>query len=142
MENEIIHKELDIIQSIITRMSNNSFLLKGWLISIVVAVLALTRDTLVTNDVTYLSIILLLPLLVFWYLDAYYLHKERCFRKIYEWVIKNRANTNDNLYSLDYTRFKEDVDSISKIMWSSTLKTFYGTTAIILVVITIYNLLN
>ena len=30
IDNEIIHKEIDLIQSCISRMANNSFLLKGW----------------------------------------------------------------------------------------------------------------
>ena len=78
MDKETLHKEIDLIQGVINRMANNSFLLKGWMITIIVAVLALTKDTLVTNDISYLSIILLLPLLVFWYLDAFFLHKEKC----------------------------------------------------------------
>lgn len=53
MDNEIIHKEIDLIQGVINRMAQNSFLLKGWTITIIVAVLALTKDTLVTNDITY-----------------------------------------------------------------------------------------
>jgi len=34
-------KEIDLIQGVITRMANNSFLLKGWLISLIAIVLAL-----------------------------------------------------------------------------------------------------
>lgn len=140
MDKEILHKEIDLIQGVINRMANNSFLLKGWTITIIVAVLALTRDTLVTSDVTYFALILLIPLIVFWYLDAFFLHKERCYIKLYNWVIKNRANSNEFLYDLDYRRFENEVDSIGKIMLSSTLKTFYGIVAVILASITVYNL--
>lgn len=140
MNNDVLHKEIDLIQGVINRMANNSFLLKGWMITIIVAVLALTKDTLVTDDIDYLSIVLLLPLIVFWYLDAFFLHKEKCFRKLYEWVIANRHNSNEFLYSLDYSRFKNDVESIGKIMFSKTLGTFYGITAVILIGITIFNL--
>jgi hypothetical protein len=139
MNKETLHKEIDLIQGIINRMSQNSFLLKGWSITIIVAILALTKDTLVTNDITYFSIILLIPLIVFWYLDAFFLHKERCYIKLYDWVIVNRPKTEDFQYNLNYSRFEKEVDSIGKIMLSSTLKTFYGITALILVGITIYN---
>ena len=142
MDKETLHKEIDLIQGVINRMANNSFLLKGWMITIIVAVLALTKDTLVTNDISYLSIILLLPLLVFWYLDAFFLHKEKCYRELYKWVIENRLTSNDFKYSLDYTRFEENVDKIGKIMFSKTLRTFYGITVLILIGITIYNLLQ
>jgi hypothetical protein len=139
MNKETLHKEIDLIQNVINRMANNSFLLKGWLISIIVAVLALTKDTLVTENLTYFSLILLLPLLSFWYLDSFFLHKEKCYRELYKWVIENRQNSNDNLYSLDCKRFEENVDGIIKIMFSKTLLPFYGFTAIILITITIHN---
>lgn len=137
---EILHKEIDLIQNIISRMASNSFLLKGWVITIIVGVLALTKETFLINDFTYLSLILLLPLIVFWYLDAYFLHKERCYRKLYIWVIQNREASEEYKYNLDYTRFKNEVDGILKIMFSPTLRVFYGITALILAGIFIYNL--
>ena len=140
MDKETLHKEIDLIQGIINRMAHNSFLLKGWTITIIVAVLALTNDTLVTNDITYFSLILLIPLIVFWYLDAFFLHKERCYIKLYDWVIENRMKTEEFQYNLNYRRFEKEVESIAKIMRSDTLLTFYGITALILLFITVYNL--
>ena len=140
MDKETLHKEIDLIQGIINRMAHNSFLLKGWIITIIVAVLALTKDTLVTNDIIYFSLILLIPLIVFWYLDAFFLHKERCYIKLYDWVIENRMKTEEFQYNLNYRRFEKEVESIAKIMRSDTLLTFYGITALILLFITVYNL--
>ena len=131
LSTEIIHKEIDLIQSVITRMANNSFLLKGWVITIIVAVLALKNDTIVTGKSQFIPLMLLLPLLTFWYLDAFYLHKERCFRELYKWVVNNRKYSSDHLYSLDYSRVEKEVDGICKIMRSSTLSTFYGMALII-----------
>ena len=139
---EILHKEIDLIQGVINRMAHNSFMLKGWLVTIIVAVLALTKDTLLTNKVDYLSLILMLPLIVFWYLDAFFLHKERCYRKLYDWVIENRKNTDEHLYSLNYMRFEKDVDNIFCIMFSKTLFPFYGITAMILIGIFIYTIVK
>ena len=142
MNKETLHKEIDLIQGVINRMANNSFLLKGWTVTIIVAVLALTKDTIVTNDLTYFSLILLIPLCVFWYLDAFFLHKEKCYRELYNWVIENRPLTEEFKYNLDYSRFEDNVDSIGKIMFSSTIGVFYGIIAVILVGITVYNLLQ
>lgn len=142
MNNENLHKEIGLIQSIITRMGNYSFLLKFWMITLVVLVLALTKDTIATNDASYLSIILFLPLFTFWYLDAFFLHKERCYGKLYAWVIYNRKITDDFLYSLNYTRFEDQVDGIGKIMLSKTLLPFYGLTGVILIAISILALIN
>jgi len=137
---EILHKEIDLIQGVINRMAHNSFMLKGWLVTIIVAILALTKETLLANNIEYFSLILLLPLIVFWYLDAFFLHKERCYRKLYDWVIENRMKINDYLYSLNYKRFEKDVDNIFCTMFSKTLLPFYGITALILLGIFIYNI--
>ena len=138
---EILHKEIDLIQNVINRMANNSFLLKGWLVSLVVVILALTKETIVATDLSYFSLILLFPVIVFWYLDAFFLHKERCYRKLYEWVIENREKTQEYSYSLNYSRFEKDVKSIFCIMFSKTLYPFYGLVVLILILVTIYNLI-
>lgn len=142
MDKETLHKEIDLIQGVINRMANNSFLLKGWTVTLIVAILALSRDTLVITDVTYLSLVLLIPLVGFWYLDAFFLHKERCYRKLYEWVIENRPVSQEHLYDLKYTRFENEVDSIFSIMRSTTLRTFYGIIALLLIIVTFYNLFS
>lgn len=140
MDKETLHKEIDLIQGVINRMANNSFLLKGWTVTIIVGVLALTKDKIVTNDVTYFALILLIPLCVFWYLDALFLHKEKCYRELYKWVIENRPSSNEYKYDLNYKRFENDVDSIAKIMRTSTIGVFYGIIALILIGITAYNI--
>ena len=137
---ETLHKEIDLIQSVITRMSDKSFLLKGWLITLVAAILALSKDTLITEDITYLSLILSFPVLIFWYLDAFFLHKEKCYRKLYDWVIEHRSNSQDHLYSLNYKRFESKVGSEYKVMFTKTLLPFYGTILCFLIFIWLYNL--
>ncbi len=68
-----------------------------------------------------------MPLVVFWYLDAYYLHLEKCYRKLYEWTIKNRLICKDYLFDLNaYDRFRKSVDPIPRLMFSRTLIWFYG----------------
>ena len=137
---EIIHKELDLIQGVITRMANNSFLLKGWMISIVAVVLALSKETIVATNFDYFNFVLCLPLIVFWYLDAFFLHKERCFRKLYESVIDKRLkNDMKDLYSLNYTSFEPDVKSVFEIMFSKTLFPFYGITLGIVIGVIMFN---
>jgi hypothetical protein len=135
MDKEILHKEIDLIQGVITRMANNSFLLKGWLVSLIAVVLALSKDTFLTSNAFVFCIILCFPVIAFWYLDAFFLHREKCYRKLYEWVITNRPSSNEYLYSLDFTRFKKDVNNIFKIMFSQTLLPFYGLVLLLLIVL-------
>lgn len=141
MENDsiqILHKEIDLIQSVITRMQNNSFLIKAWFITLASVLLAITKDTIVLSE-PYSCAIILFPLILFWYLDAYFLHKEKCYRKLYSWVVQNRSTTNAHLYDLDYKRFESSVPNVGKIMFTETLWPFYGLVAVLLVGITIYN---
>ena len=137
---EILHKEIDLIQGVINRMANNSFLLKGWIISLIAVILALTKDTIVATQLSYFNAILLLPVVVFWYLDAFFLHKERCYQKLYDWVIANRSKTQDYLYNLNYTRFEREVNSVFRIMFSKTLWPFYGLIVVVLIALTFHNL--
>ena len=58
MKTEIVHKEIDLIQACIARMASNSFLLKGWAISIVAVVLALADKTI---EPALLSSFVLIP---------------------------------------------------------------------------------
>lgn len=139
---EILHKEIDLIQGVINRMASNSFLLKGWLVSLIAVILALTKDTIVATQLSYFSLILLLPVVVFWYLDAFFLHKERCYIQLYEWVIKNRQTSSENIYSLNYKKYEKDVDSIFKIMFSTTLRLFYGFIIIVLIGLAIHNIIS
>ena len=41
---EIMYKEIDLIQNCITRMAQNSLMVKGWLISLVAVVFALLPE--------------------------------------------------------------------------------------------------
>lgn len=132
---EIIHKEIDLIQSCISRMAQNSFLLKGWTVSLVAVVIALGKDF----DFMYLCLLLLLPVTCFWYLDAFFLRTEKMYRQMYEWVIKNRNSTDAYLYDLNPHRFEKEVSCELYIMFSRTLLVFYGIPTITLIVGFIYS---
>lgn len=73
-------KHLEFIQGVIARLANNSFLLKGWSVTLVAAILALT----VRNPSVYTVLLALFPALIFWGLDAFYLAQERHFRDIHK----------------------------------------------------------
>lgn len=140
MDKDILHKEIDLIQACITRMASNSFLLKGWAISIIAVVLALADKAV---EPALLSSLVLIPLVSFWYLDAFFLRTEKMYRKMYEWVLKKRAEEDTSfLYDLNPHRFKGDVDSTWKVMWSITLRWFYGIPALITVGVIIFRIVN
>ena len=125
-------EELKIVQDIIKRMALNSFLIKGWTITLVVATLLLKREK-------FQSFIAFIPILVFWYLDAYFLWLERLYRRLYDWIAKNRLNTAEFLFDMDYRRFIKEEQSKFRIMFSITLGWFYGLIFILTLIYVIFS---
>jgi predicted alpha-1,6-mannanase (GH76 family) len=125
-------EELKIAQDIIKRMALNSFLIKGWTITLVVATLLLKGEK-------FQSFIAFIPILVFWYLDAYFLWLERLYRKLYDWIAKNRLNTDEFLFDMDYRRFIKEEQSKFRIMFSITLGWFYGSIFILTLIYVIFS---
>ena len=80
MQNKIKH--LEFIQNVIDRQARNSFLLKGWIVTLFVGILVLPLRS-GSFDKSLLAYFLII---VFWLLDSYYLWKEREFRCLYKKV--------------------------------------------------------
>ena len=125
---EYMIKEIELIQDIIKRMAFNSFMIKGWAITLVVVTL------LLKGTEKYQVWLAFIPLLVFWFLDAYFLWQERMYRKLYDWVINNRLKTEEYLFDMNAYRFKDKVQSRVRIMFSTTLRWFYGSIAILIII--------
>lgn len=51
MSNEELFKEIDLIQGCINRMANNSFLIKGWALSVFAGATAFTQGENLSNIV-------------------------------------------------------------------------------------------
>ena len=99
MNNEkILEKEIDLIQNCITRMGQNSFSVKGWLIALIIAIIALLSENV---DIKFVCMIIIGLTGVFWILDAFYLRTEKLYRWKYDWVIKKRKETLDFCYDLN-----------------------------------------
>ncbi len=86
MSNKQFH--LQLIQDIISRLAKNSFLIKGWDIAILSAVIALSTKS--TRSVFIFS--LYLPTMMFWILDAYYLRQEKLYRNLYGKIVLLHEN--------------------------------------------------
>ena len=75
-------KQLELIQGIINRMSNNSFALKGWAVTLVAAIFALAAKD--ANQIYFF--VAYIPIIIFWGLDSYYLKIERKYINLYNYV--------------------------------------------------------
>ncbi len=111
---------LQMIQSIIDRMGKNSFSLKGWAVGVMVAIYAFAGQ-----NYNKAVIVTLIPLIIFWILDSYYLMLERKYRRLYD-EVRNKDNNkidfdmNFNNVSLKMSEIKKFVflrNIFSKTEW-------------------------
>lgn len=128
MNEKLLHKEIDLIQSCIERMSKNSFSCKSWNLTLIAGVFALVSENI---NKWYLYIVILCINLCFWWLDSFYVLQEQKYRDKYEWVISERPQGNlDYLYDLNpknknmnlYDKKRNQI----KTAFSLTLLPMYG----------------
>ncbi|MEW5896936.1 MAG: hypothetical protein AB1668_04545 [Nanoarchaeota archaeon] len=127
------NKHLEFIQNAINRMASNSFILKGWSVTLVTGIIALSLTTSTTKFI-YLAFI---PTLAFWGLDAYYLRQEKLFRELYDYV---RAKEIKNIepFSLNTLIVKDNVGSWLSICFSKCVVYLHLMILLILIVLSIW----
>ncbi|WP_164015231.1 hypothetical protein [Pyxidicoccus trucidator] len=108
-------KHLELIQGVINRMTSNSSSLKGWAVTLVAALFALSSQD---ADQRY-AYIALLPAFAFWMLDAYYLQQEKLFRDLYN-DVRQKPGTD---YSMDTSGFARE--SLNEAAARPALAAFY-----------------
>jgi hypothetical protein len=123
------HKHLEFLQAAISRMAGNLFLLKGWSITLIAALFALSA-----KDSNKLYMLLAYyPLLVFWVLDGYFLSLERRFRALYDHV---RGLSEDQIdFSMDTRPYEDEYrNTWLGSLLSRTLLIYYGALAGVMLV--------
>lgn len=113
-------KHLDFIQNVITRMNSNSFLIKGWTITLVAALFALAAKDSNLNFVLVSYVVI--P--IFWILDGFFISIERRFRDLYNEVISIPEEKID--FSMDTKKFNNKSRTWLAGIFSKTLIPFYG----------------
>lgn len=104
-------KHLEMIQGVINRMASNSFMLKGWAVTLVAGIMALAaKDT----DKMYF-LVAYIPIIIFWGLDSYYLLQERLYRELYKKICSTDDDVNIN-FSLAAS--KREFGSQKNNFWS------------------------
>lgn len=134
----ILHKELDLVQDVVNRMSKMTFLIKGWAISVLTLGISIKVGLVGKSGLTWYSYVsglfFLLPLLAFWYLDSYYFQLEHAFRTKYKDVLNKRIVHKDwsEPYRLNRRCFVVQWYSIPRIMISRDEIPFYGSMLIMI----------
>jgi len=109
-------KHLEMIQSVVNRLAANSFLVKGWSITILAAALLFIANT---SAPEWVALGFILPALGFWGLDGYFLWQERMFRQLYD-SVRAKSATDFRMKPA-----KSEGDSWLSAVFSRTLLAFY-----------------
>ncbi len=126
-ENKLKH--LEFIQSVVNRMAGNSFLLRGWSVTLVAALFALAAKDANPRFV----VIAYFPVLVFWVLDGYFLSQERLFRALYDKVRALPPNEID--FSMDTSEFCRGKNTWPAAIMSRALIVLYLPLCFIIVLV-------
>ena len=132
---DILYKEIDLIQACINRMAQNSLSCKSWCLTLIAGAFTLVPENI---NKWYICVVMLCVDLCFWVLDSFYLLQERLYRDKYEWVIQKRLEGNrDFLYDLDPNNENMNLEdkkrNLMKVMISKSILPIYGGIAVLIV---------
>lgn len=117
---EKVAKHLEMTQAVINRLGSNSFQLKGWSMTLIVAAMVLLARYDLQNPTVILAFIL--PILGFWILDGYFLWQERLFREVYDEI----RQQDDTDFKMDLMKHRDKPKcSWTSAIFSITLVVFY-----------------
>ncbi len=119
-------KHMELIQAVVARLAGNSFLLKGWALTLTVAIVGFAVNT----DSSGLALVALLPIIVFWGLDGYYLHTEWLFRELHRQVRDPESGIKPFFMGATDEDFIKTLPKGARSQWTTfwrpTLSIFYG----------------
>ncbi|WP_431935676.1 hypothetical protein [Micromonospora sp. RP3T] len=140
-DEELRVKHLADIQVTISRLAQNSFTIRGWSVTLVSVIFAVLSSKPTFTAVAWLP---LLPALVFWWLDAYYLRLERLYRRHYAQVATRLAGgppaEGPDLppFDMDVMRHRSAVPNLLRTMLAPSVVTI---PVILTVVVAAYRLI-
>jgi hypothetical protein len=112
-------KHVEFIQAAIIRLGNNSFLIKGWALTLAAGFLALSSSRM-SWEVAASGVV---PLLCFWFLDGYFLRQERLFRRLYDDA--RRPDSSVEVLSMNVAPYLSE-NPLRAAILSGTLVLFHG----------------
>jgi hypothetical protein len=123
-------KHLEMIQGVIGRLGNDSFLVKGWAVTVAGAFFGFA----VNSGDWKLAVASVLPTVSFWGLDTYFLRSERLFRALYDHVRSGTGRVEPFFMGATTGTFikvlakgpDQDLSSWRRTFWRPTLAVFYG----------------
>lgn len=124
-------KHFEICQATITRLAQNSFAIKGWAVTFVSAICALATDKMAVA-------ISVVPAIVFWGLDAFYLRQERLYRELYKAMMAGKVDK----FSMDTQPYENEVQGWFRTCFSHTIAWLYAPITILAIVFAVHAFTN
>lgn len=113
-------EHLKMVQGIVIRMANNSANMKTWAVSFATSMYIFSG---LSNDPHWLIAVGgCIAVFAFWYMDARYLHLEKCYIELHKAVASEESM---EPFDLDYRPYIKKVDSIWKVGRSWSVSIFY-----------------
>ena len=124
---EIQMRHLEAIQGVINRMASNSFALKAIAGTITAAVIAYAGAT--ATPAVRLVLAGILPVAVFWIMDARYLRLERLFRKLYDAVRKGDVT---EPFTMNFSPYEADIPKTLRLALTWSVAPYYTPLVLVL----------
>lgn len=111
---------LTMLQGVITRMGANSFTLKALAATFGSAAIAVIASS--ENLSPFYPFAAMIPIIIFWLMDAQYLRLERAYRSLFDHV---RKGEKIDPYCLDAMPFMADISSVVRLALTWSVAWFY-----------------
>jgi|SRR5215470_9683383 len=106
-----------MIQAVISRMAQNSFVLKGWSVTLATGILAVA----ISEKRQAFAWLGLLPALTFWGLDAFYLRQERLYRSLHDDVCAAFGSSTPVTFDMSTAKLRVSPSSWLRTLFSRTV---------------------
>jgi hypothetical protein len=125
------HTHLQLIQGVVNRLAQSSFLLKGWSVILVAGLFAFAAK----ESRVVFTLLAYIPALAFWTLDGYCLWQERLYRALYDHVRSLPEESID--FSMSTKPFAKK-ETYGEAFFSRTLLWFHGSLVLTIVAVMVF----
>lgn len=125
-------KHMEMIQAVVSRLGNNSFVVKGWAITVAGAFFAFA----VSRDDPNVAFAGLVPVIAFYWVDVYFLQAERLFRVLFDQVRAEDPSIQPFFMNATNPEFRARMNALGRDVswqdttWRPTLVGYYAALAL------------
>ena len=128
-------RHLEMIQGVINRLASSSFAVKGWSVALVSTLVAIA----VNKGDGRFAFAALLPAVIFWMLDGYFLWQERLFRSLFDAVRLEHSSRPEEFFTMDTRPYLKSTSSWFQTSFvigkkANTLLRFHGTIVLVVLI--------